>query len=204
MSLVEAKGLEKHYGDDVVLERLNFSVEPGEFVTIVGASGCGKTTFLKMMLGTESITKGQLLVDDKPIPGEPGPDRGVVFQRYSVFPHLTVLGNTIIAEELSRSRVFGKLFGPGRRKAREAAMERLTQVGLQHALDKYPHELSMDFVGAGIGDARGEPTGEGMQMSHRCRVGVAARSNGPVRMVLGLLGVLGFLFKKKQIFLYSA
>ncbi|MBS62401.1 ABC transporter ATP-binding protein [Salinisphaera sp.] len=142
MSLVEAKGLEKHYGDDVVLERLNFSVEPGEFVTIVGASGCGKTTFLKMMLGTESITKGQLRVDDKPIPGEPGPDRGVVFQRYSVFPHLTVLGNTIIAEELSRSRLFGKLFWRGRRKAREAALERLTQVGLQHALDKYPHELS--------------------------------------------------------------
>ncbi|ROO25346.1 lauroyl acyltransferase [Salinisphaera orenii MK-B5] len=142
MSLVQAKGLEKHYGRDVVLERLNFSVEPGEFVTIVGASGCGKTTFLKMMLGTESITRGQLLVEDKPIPGEPGPDRGVVFQKYSVLPHLTVLGNTLIAEELSRSKLLGKLFGSRRRQAREAALERLTEVGLENALDKYPHELS--------------------------------------------------------------
>ena len=142
MSLVQAKGLEKRYGRDVVLERLNFSVEPGEFVTIVGASGCGKTTFLKMMLGTESITRGQLLVEDKPIPGEPGPDRGVVFQKYSVLPHLTVLGNTLIADELSRSKLLGKLFGSRRRQARKAALERLTEVGLENALDKYPHELS--------------------------------------------------------------
>lgn len=140
--MVQAKGLEKHYGHDVVLERLNFSVEPGEFVTVVGASGCGKTTFLKMMLGTESITRGQLLLDGKPIPGEPGPDRGVVFQKYSVLPHLTVLGNTVIAEELARSKLLGKLFGRRRRQAREAALERLTEVGLENALDKYPHELS--------------------------------------------------------------
>ncbi|MGB7755197.1 MAG: ABC transporter ATP-binding protein [Salinisphaera sp.] len=142
MSLVQAKNLEKHYGDDTVLERLNFHVEPGEFVTIVGASGCGKTTFLKMMLGTESISRGQLLLDDAPIPGEPGPERGVVFQKYSVFPHLTVLGNVIMAEELRRSPWLGKLFGRRRRQAREAAIERLTEVGLEAALDKYPHELS--------------------------------------------------------------
>lgn len=143
MSLVQAKGLEKHYGDDVVLERLNFSVDPGEFVTIVGASGCGKTTFLKMMLGTESITRGSLDVDGRPIPGEPGPDRGVVFQKYSVFPHLTVLGNTIVAEEISRSKLLAKLwFGSRRKAAREAAIQRLGEVGLENALDKYPHELS--------------------------------------------------------------
>ncbi|GAB3675961.1 ABC transporter ATP-binding protein [Salinisphaera aquimarina] len=142
MSLVEAKGLEKHYGDDVVLERLNFSVDKGEFITIVGASGCGKTTFLKMMLGTESVTRGKLMLDDKAIPGEPGPDRGVVFQKYSVFPHLTVLGNVIIAQELSSSPLLGKLFFGRRKRARDAAIERLTEVGLENALDKYPHELS--------------------------------------------------------------
>ncbi|WP_348761230.1 ATP-binding cassette domain-containing protein [uncultured Salinisphaera sp.] len=142
MSLVRATNLEKRYGNDVVLERLNFSVAAGEFVTIVGASGCGKTTFLKMLLGTETYSSGALALDETPIPNEPGPDRGVVFQKYSVFPHLSVLGNVIMAEELARSPWLGKLFGKRRRRAREAAVERLTEVGLADALDKYPHELS--------------------------------------------------------------
>ncbi|MFO7910426.1 MAG: response regulator [Halomonas sp.] len=64
MSLLAAKRLEKHYGHHVVLENLNFSVEPGEFVTLVGASGCGKTTFLKMLLGTEATSRGSLTLDE--------------------------------------------------------------------------------------------------------------------------------------------
>ncbi|MCE8010585.1 ABC transporter ATP-binding protein [Halomonas desiderata] len=142
MSLLEAKRLEKHYGDHVVLERLDFRVEAGEFVTLVGASGCGKTTFLKMLLGTERISRGSLTLDQRPIPEEPGPDRGVVFQKYSVFPHLTVLGNVMIAEELSQSRWLGKSFGTARRQARDKAMARIEEVGLANALGKYPHELS--------------------------------------------------------------
>ncbi|ROO30004.1 ABC transporter ATP-binding protein [Salinisphaera japonica] len=142
MSLVYAKNLEKHYGTDVVLERLNFTVEAGEFVTVVGASGCGKTTFLKMLLGTEALSAGELALNGASIPGEPGPDRGVVFQKYSVFPHLSVLGNVMMAEELARAPVLGKLFGKRRRRAREAAVARLGEVGLDDALDKYPHELS--------------------------------------------------------------
>jgi ABC-type nitrate/sulfonate/bicarbonate transport system, ATPase component len=97
MPLLQLKNLEKHYGDQVVLERLNMQVERGEFVAIVGASGCGKTTFLNMLLGTEAPTKGELLLDGAPIPDEPDAHRGVVFQRYSVFPHLTVLGNVMLA-----------------------------------------------------------------------------------------------------------
>ncbi|NVN55617.1 ABC transporter ATP-binding protein [bacterium Scap17] len=142
MSLIHAKGLEKHYGEQVVLERMNLTVEAGEFITLVGASGCGKTTFLKLLLGTEGVSRGELLLDGKPIPGEPGPDRGIVFQKYSVFPHLTVLGNVIMAEELARAPLTGKLFGAKRREARVAAEKRLAEVGLSHALDKYPHELS--------------------------------------------------------------
>lgn len=142
MSLIHAKGLEKHYGQQVVLERMNLTVEAGEFITLVGASGCGKTTFLKLLLGTEGVSRGELLLDGKPIPGEPGPDRGIVFQKYSVFPHLTVLGNVIMAEELARAPLTGKLFGAKRREARVAAEKRLEEVGLSHALDKYPHELS--------------------------------------------------------------
>ena len=111
MSLLAAKRLEKHYGNHVVLENLNFSVESGEFVTLVGASGCGKTTFLKMLLGTEASSRGSLTLDEKPIPNEPGPDRGVVFQKYSVFPHLTVQGNVMIADEFHRAKLLGKSFG---------------------------------------------------------------------------------------------
>ncbi len=142
MSLLSAKRLEKHYGHHVVLENLNFSVEQGEFVTLVGASGCGKTTFLKMLLGTEAISKGNLLLDGKPIPNEPGPDRGVVFQKYSVFPHLTVLGNVMMADELHSAKLLGKSFGTAKRHAIEKAKARIEEVGLSHALNKYPHELS--------------------------------------------------------------
>lgn len=142
MSLLSAHRLEKHYGQHVVLENLNFSVEEGEFVTLVGASGCGKTTFLKMLLGTEKRSKGSLLLDGQPIPDEPGPDRGVVFQKYSVFPHLTVLGNVMIAEEQRTAPLLGKRFGASRRRAIEVATARIEEVGLGQALHKYPHELS--------------------------------------------------------------
>jgi NitT/TauT family transport system ATP-binding protein len=142
MSLLHASRLEKHYGNHVVLENLNFSVEQGEFVTLVGASGCGKTTFLKMLLGTEAVSKGRLYLDEEPIPNEPGPDRGVVFQKYSVFPHLTVLGNVMMADELHSAKLLGKTFGAAKRRAIEKSQARIDEVGLSHALNKYPHELS--------------------------------------------------------------
>lgn len=142
MAAIEIKNLWKEYGQDVVLERLNASVEEGEFVTVVGASGCGKTTFLKMMLGTESPTRGELLLDGKPIPDEPDDTRGIVFQRYSVLPHLTAVDNVMLAGELASSRWLGRVFGAKRRALREEAEEMLASVGLEQALSKYPHELS--------------------------------------------------------------
>ena len=142
MAAIEIKNLWKEYGQDVVLERLNAKVEEGEFVTVVGASGCGKTTFLKMMLGTESPTRGQLLLDGKPIPDEPDETRGIVFQRYSVLPHLTAVENVMLAGELESSRWLGRVFGGKRRALREQAEEMLASVGLGQALVKYPHELS--------------------------------------------------------------
>ena len=142
MPLLQLKNLEKHYGDQVVLERLNINVEQGEFVAIVGASGCGKTTFINMLLGTESPTKGQLLLDGEPIPDEPDAHRGVVFQRYSVFPHLTVLGNVMLAEEFSSARWLGRVWGKKRQAIRQRAQVMLAQVGLEHAQSKYPHQLS--------------------------------------------------------------
>ncbi len=142
MSLISVKGLWKEYGNTVVLERVNAEVKAGEFITIVGASGCGKTTFLKMLLGTEQQSRGQLLLDGNPISQEPGPDRGIVFQRYSVFPHLTVLQNVLISTELMHSRISGRLWGNQQKQVKQVAKRMLERVGLQHALNKYPFELS--------------------------------------------------------------
>ncbi|MEX0732230.1 MAG: ABC transporter ATP-binding protein [Aquisalimonadaceae bacterium] len=142
MSAIKAKRLWKEYGDQVVLENINLDVPEGEFVTIVGASGCGKTTFLRMLLGAEQPTRGELLLDGQPMKGEPGADRGVVFQRYSVFPHLTALKNVMVGDELERAPWLGRLFGRARSEVRERALEMLASVGLEHAADKYPHELS--------------------------------------------------------------
>nr|WP_225318990.1 ABC transporter ATP-binding protein [Cellvibrio sp. KY-GH-1] len=142
MPLIKAKNLWKKYGDNVVLERMNVSVNAGEFITMVGTSGCGKSTFLKMLLGMESPSSGELLLEGKPIPDEPDQSRGIVFQQYSVFPHLTVLQNVIIAREFEHSPLLGKLFGSRKRKVVEEAKALLESVGLSHAINRYPHELS--------------------------------------------------------------
>src|ERR1044071_1490119 len=99
MSFIEINNVWKEYGSNVVLERLNLTVEEGEFCTIVGASGCGKTTFLRMLLGEEAPSRGAVLLNGIPLPTEPSPERGIVFQRYSVFPHLTVLQNVMLGLE---------------------------------------------------------------------------------------------------------
>ncbi len=69
------------YGDHVVLEKVNLEVAKGAFVSIVGPSGAGQSTFLRLALGQEAPSRGSILLDGAPLPPEPGPDRGVVFQR---------------------------------------------------------------------------------------------------------------------------
>lgn len=142
MNDIKIKNLWKEYGDNIVLENINLDVKAGEFVTLVGASGCGKTTFLKMLLGTEQPTRGELLLNGKPIANEPGADRGIVFQKYSVFSHLNVVENVMLGEELKKSRLLGRCFGKKRQAIRERAVALLEKVGLGHALTKYPSELS--------------------------------------------------------------
>jgi NitT/TauT family transport system ATP-binding protein len=132
----------KEYGDHVVLERIDLSIAPRAFVALVGPSGCGKTTFLRMLLGEETPTRGAILVDGVPLKAEPGADRGVVFQRYSVFPHLTVLANVMIGREFETAPLLGKLFGARRRAAEEVARRLLDEVGLRGHEDKYPTALS--------------------------------------------------------------
>ena len=142
MSHVSVRDLWKEYPNQVVLERVNLEIPSGEFCALVGPSGCGKTTFLRMLLGEERPTRGGIFLDDRPLVAEPGPDRGVVFQRYSVFPHLTVLENVILGREFEGSRFLGRLFGARRRAAKEEARGVLEAVGLGDHLGKYPAELS--------------------------------------------------------------
>lgn len=142
MSFITVKNVWQQYADQVVLEGLNLNVNEGEFCTLVGASGCGKSTFLRLLLGQETASRGEILLDGQPLASEPDASRGVVFQRYSVFPHLSVLDNVALGLELPRAPLLGRLFGNAKREAREQAAALLTKVGLGHALDKYPAQLS--------------------------------------------------------------
>ena len=142
MARVTVRNVWKQYGAHVVLENLRLEVADNEFVTIVGASGCGKTTFLRMLLGTEQPSRGSILIDGEPIRPEPDPARGIVFQRYSLFPHLSVIGNLLLGLELRRSWLLGRLFGAARRAALQRADAMLEAVGLASARDRYPAQLS--------------------------------------------------------------
>ena len=142
MSFIEVTNVWQEYDGHVVLEGLDLSIAEGEFCTMVGASGCGKSTFLRLLLGQERPSRGQILLGGEPLSGEPDADRGVVFQRYSVFPHLSVLDNVALGLELPRAPLLGRLFGRDKREAREQAAALLAKVGLAHAVNKYPSQLS--------------------------------------------------------------
>ena len=125
MSFITINNIWQEYGDPVVLERLNLQVKEGEFCSMVGASGCGKSTFLRLLLGQEAPSRGVITLDGIPLRAEPDSSRGVVFQRYSVFPHLSVLDNVAIGLELPQSPLFGRLFGAKKRAVRERSAEML-------------------------------------------------------------------------------
>jgi NitT/TauT family transport system ATP-binding protein len=132
MSALSFENVWVEYGDAVILERVSLEVKAGAFVSVVGPSGVGKSTLLRLVLGQEAPTRGRILLDGEPLGAEPGPDRGVVFQRYSVFPHMTVLKNVMFGLECSGRRA----------NARAEAEEMLRHVGLGHSLAAYPSALS--------------------------------------------------------------
>ncbi|MCV6595657.1 MAG: ATP-binding cassette domain-containing protein [Mangrovicoccus sp.] len=140
MSLVQVRNLFKTYEGRPILERVNLDVEEGEFISIVGASGCGKSTFLRLLLAEELPSRGEIIVDDAPPAVEPSPQRGVVFQRYSVFPHMSVRDNLVAAEAFATP--FGRLPRAKRAAARERAMATLERIGLAHMADAFPAALS--------------------------------------------------------------
>lgn len=141
-SFISVKNVSKYYDQVPILERVNIDVEKGSFCTIVGASGCGKSTFLRMLLSQELPTHGEIHLDRRPLPDEPTADRGIVFQRYSVFPHLTVEGNLLLSHEFETAKFTGKLTGAARKSAVENINDTLEKIGLSEARDKFPSQLS--------------------------------------------------------------
>lgn len=130
------------YGDKIVLEKVELSVAEGAFVSVVGPSGAGKSTFLRLVLGQEAPTRGSIALDGAPLRPEPGRDRGVVFQRYSVFPHLNAIENVAFGLDCQGSMLRGRLTGAKRREALEQAQAMLVSVGLGAAAQVYPAQLS--------------------------------------------------------------
>ena len=121
-------------GASTVLERVNLTVYEGEFICLIGHSGCGKTTLLNMVSGFNQPTSGEVRLQTKRVT-EPGPDRMMVFQNYSLLPWMTAFDNVYLAIDA----VY-----PNKSKAdkRAIALEHLAMVGLTEAADKKPNQLS--------------------------------------------------------------
>lgn len=136
--LLHVQDLYKSYGDKLVLENLDLAVTAGTFCSVVGPSGCGKSTLFRILVGQEQATSGQVHFDGQPIE-HPEPARGIVYQRYSLYPHLSVLDNVALARSLRVG-----LFESWRRRKefRDAAHAMLEKVHLAEHGHKYPHELS--------------------------------------------------------------
>ncbi|NVO28815.1 ATP-binding cassette domain-containing protein [Donghicola sp. C2-DW-16] len=138
MSVIEFKNVTKTFGQGLhahtVLKNINLTVEEGEFLVLLGFSGTGKTTLINLMAGIEKPTRGTVTYRGQEIDG-PGPERGVIFQNYSLMPWLTVHGNVMLALDT----VFPKM--PKAEKEAKVA-HYIKMVGLSHATARRPAELS--------------------------------------------------------------
>jgi len=138
MAFLELRNISKSHGvgdrRTSVLEDVNLTVEEGEFVAILGFSGSGKTTLISAIAGLIEADKGEILLKGVPVTG-PGPDRGVVFQSYSLMPWLTVRGNIALAVD----EIFS---GESKAQRRERVEAAIAMVGLSHAAERRPAELS--------------------------------------------------------------
>ncbi|WP_211324051.1 ABC transporter ATP-binding protein [Echinicola strongylocentroti] len=138
MAIIELKNVSKSYGTGAsqvdVLSNINLRVEEGEFVAIVGFSGSGKTTLINLLNGLQFPDTGEVLLHGHPVTG-PGPDRGVIFQNYSLLPWLSVYHNIKLAVD----EVFPKMSS----KEKESHIKKyIGMVNLTPAIDKFPKELS--------------------------------------------------------------
>ena len=150
MSIIKTENICKSFGSVEVLKNVSLTVEPGEVVVIIGPSGAGKSTYLRSLNHLEKPTSGKIWIDDKLIEDRvnghnqiklPHKERaaillemGMVFQRFNLFPHKTVLQNVMLAPM--------NVKGVPDKEAKEKAVKLLNQVGLGDKLDSYPAKLS--------------------------------------------------------------
>lgn len=134
--VLSVRNLRKSFGppghEHVVFDELSFDIHRREFITIIGPSGCGKSTFIRIVAGLDESSGGEILLDGHPVSG-PGPDRGMVFQGYTLFPWRTVKENVMFGLELR---------GKSTSTAESEARQWLEMVGLSRFEESYPHELS--------------------------------------------------------------
>ena len=133
---MEVKGLTKrfkgHHGEVTALNNIDLKIHKREFVCVIGPSGCGKSTLIRILAGLEQATEGQVLLDGKEV-SKPGPERGMVFQGYTLFPWLTV----------KRNIMFGLLeSGMDKNTAEAEARQWIGLIGLTRFENSYPHQLS--------------------------------------------------------------
>ena len=138
MPTIQFKDVDYSYTDNgetfQALDGINLDIADGEFVCLIGHSGCGKSTMLNLLAGLAKPTKGEILIDGKPVTG-PGPDRSVVFQSYSLFPWQTAIRNVTFAlHKVDKSL--------SKEAAKARALELLDQVGVKDAANRYPFQLS--------------------------------------------------------------
>ena len=129
---ISIQGVEVRYGELLALREVHLDIHSGELVCLLGPSGCGKTTLLNVISGFVAPTNGQVFTHGRPIL-EPGPDRGMVFQEYGLFPWLTVKKNI--------------QYGPKLKGTSPAELEKISDkycrlVGLERFIDSYPSQLS--------------------------------------------------------------
>ena len=134
MAVLDLKDVCKRFGETSVLKDINLSVEEGEFLVLLGFSGTGKTTLINLMAGLETPTSGSVTFKGAPVT-EPGPERGVIFQNYSLMPWLTVSGNVGLAVDTA-------FRGLGRAERAAKVDHYVRMVGLGHAAGRRPAELS--------------------------------------------------------------
>jgi NitT/TauT family transport system ATP-binding protein len=131
--ILQLEGLSKNFGPDLpILKDITLGIHRREFLTVIGPSGCGKSTLARILAGLETISSGKALINGEPILG-PGPDRGMVFQKYTLFPWLTVKQNIMFGLTSQ---------GRGKAQAEGEAREWIEIIGLAKFADHYPSQLS--------------------------------------------------------------